>query len=70
MSGGLKSRIGTNCQRVPRDLRGEDADYVFLIPRDPEGTVEVGELSGIIHGPTDTTIGGTDVVVLRREHTV
>ncbi|MGO1487490.1 MAG: beta-galactosidase [Arachnia sp.] len=48
--------------------RGEDADYVFLIPRDPEGTVEVGELKGIIHGPTESTIGGTDVIVLRREH--
>ena len=48
--------------------RGKDADYVFLIPRDPEGTVEVGELSGIIHGPTGSTIGGTEVVVLRREH--
>ena len=49
--------------------RGKDADYVFLIPRDPEGTVEVGELPGIIHGPTDGTISGTDVVVLRREYT-
>ncbi len=49
--------------------RGTDADYIFLIPRDPEGTVEVGQLTGIIHGPAETTIKGTDVIVLRREHT-
>ncbi len=48
--------------------RGADADYVFLIPRDPETDVEVGELDGILHGPTSPTISGTDVVVLRREH--
>ncbi len=49
--------------------RGQDADYVFLIPRDPEATVQVGQLSGIIHGPTSSTISGTDVIVLRRELT-
>ena len=49
--------------------RGQDADYVFLIPRDPEFSVEVGQLSGIIHGPSEKTIGGTDVLVLRRERT-
>lgn len=49
--------------------RGQDADYVFLIPRDPESTVRVGRLRGIIHGPTKKTIDGTDVVVLRRKRT-
>lgn len=49
--------------------RGADADYVFLIPRDPETDVEVGELEGILYGPTTSTIKGTDVIVLRWEHT-
>ena len=49
--------------------RGKDADFLFLIPRDPEIDVEVGQLDGILHGPTSATIGGTDVVVLRRDHT-
>ncbi len=49
--------------------RGADADFVFMIPRDPETDVEVGALEGIIHGPTTTTISGTDVIVLRRTHT-
>ncbi len=48
--------------------RGKDADFVFLIPRDPEVDVEVGHLEGILNGPNETTISGTDVVVLRREH--
>ena len=49
--------------------RGQDDDFVFIIPRDPESDVEVGELDGILHGPTTSTISGPDVVVLRREHT-
>lgn len=48
--------------------RGADADFLFLIPRDPETDVEVGQLDGILHGPTSPTISGTDVIVLRREH--
>lgn len=47
--------------------RGEDADYVFLIPRDPETDVRVGRLRGIVHGSKKKTIAGTDVVVLRRK---
>ena len=49
--------------------RGADADFVFLIPRDPEIDVEVGKLDGILHGPESSSISGTDVIVLHRGRT-
>lgn len=46
--------------------RGQDSDYIFLVPRNPEVTLEMGKLPHeYLHGPETTTVTGTDVVVLR-----
>lgn len=48
--------------------RGEASDYVFLVPRNPESTVELGDVSHErLVGPAGSTIAGTDVVVLRTD---
>lgn len=47
--------------------RGPESDYVFVIPRNPESTVNPGTPTGdVLLGSLDAPMPGTDVLVLRR----